>query len=134
MILLNLLSSLETRKEIKMFSAGLIEELKKVKGFTKDVQAAEEIPNLTRANISHIKSGSRNLTEEQALYIAEQCNLNKEWVLVNLAEEVSRSPEAKKVWHEFAKKLSKSVTAAALALIVIFSGLEAKHEPSALST
>lgn len=111
-----------------MFSAELIEELKKAKGFAKDVQAAEMIPNLTRANLSHIKSGTRHLTEEQALFIAHECNLNPEWVLVSLAEEVSRSDEARKVWHQFAKKLNKSVLAAILAVTVVFGGLDANSD------
>lgn len=117
-----------------MFSYELVKELKKIKNLKRDLDAAEMINGLNSGNMSQIKSGKRNLTEEQALFIANECNLNPEWVLVNLAEEVSRSLEAKKVWHNLAKKISKSVTAAALTLIVIFSGLNAKHEPSALST
>jgi plasmid maintenance system antidote protein VapI len=114
-----------------MFSVELIEELKKAKGFSKDVQAAEAIPNLTRANISHIKSGSRHLTEEQALFIAKECNLSAEWVLVHLAEEVAKSEQAKEIWHNLAKKIKKSVSAAILALIVVFGGLNQNSEPNA---
>lgn len=91
---------------------------------------------MNSGNLSKIRKGieGRNLNEEQALFIAHECNLNPEWVLVQLAESTAKSEEAKKAWHNIAKKISKSVTAAALALIVIFSGLDTKHEPSALST
>lgn len=115
-----------------MFSAELIEELKRAKGFTKDVQAAEAIPHLTRANLSHIKSGTRHLTEEQALFIAHECNLSVDWVLVQLAEETAKSEEAKNAWHNLAKKLNKSVLAAILAVIVIFSGLDKAEEQDVL--
>lgn len=113
-----------------MFSVELIEELKKAKGFAKDIQAAEVIPNLTRANLSHIKSGSRHLTEEQALFIASECGLSNEWVLVNLAEEKAKSELAKQAWANIAKKISRSASAAVLALIVVFGGLAQNHGPS----
>lgn len=115
-----------------MFSVELIEELKKAKGFAKDVQAAELIPNLTRANLSHIKSGSRHLTEEQALFICSECGLNPEWALVQLAEEKARSEEVKAVWSHLAKKLSRTVTAAALAASLIFCGVQHKDSTSAV--
>lgn len=115
-----------------MFSVELIEELKKAKGFAKDVQAAELIPNLTRANLSHIKSGTRNLTEEQALFIATECGLNPQWVLVQLAEEKSRSDEAKAIWSHLAKKLSRTVTAAALAVSLVFCGFQSDNSESAV--
>ncbi|MEN3159602.1 DUF3693 domain-containing protein [Alkalimonas sp. NCh-2] len=105
-----------------MFSYELIEEFKKAKGLDKDIRAAEEIPAMTRANLSQIKAGKRHLTEEQALFIAEEAGLCKDWVLVHLAEETAKSEEAKQVWHDFGKKLNKSVTAAILALFVVFGG------------
>ena len=78
-----------------------------------------------KGNLSKIRKGTENrhLNEAQALFIAHECNLNVQWVLVHLAEELAKSDEAKKEWHNIAKKLSKSVTAAALALIVVFGGL-----------
>lgn len=106
-----------------MFSWQLLQELKQAKGFDKDFELAEILPKATRGIVSEIKKGKRHLTEEQALYIAHECNLNIQWVLVQLAEELAKSEEAKKAWSNLAKKLSKSVTTAALALIVVFGGL-----------
>ena len=115
-----------------MFSLELIEELKKAKGFTKDIQAAELIPNLTRANLSHIKKGDRHLTDEQALFISNECSLCADWVLVQLAEEKAKSEEAKQVWHSLAKKLNKSITAAVLVLSLVFCGLGDNNERNAV--
>ena len=109
------------------FSNELIEELKKCKGIKTDAEVAEMLPHMNKGNLSKIKKGDgRNLTEEQALFIANECNLNAQWVLVQLAEETAKSEQAKKVWSNLAKKISRSATAAALALMVIFSGLESK--------
>ncbi|MDR6982884.1 phage gp37-like protein [Rheinheimera pacifica] len=115
-----------------MFSYQLVQELKKAKGLRTDLEASTLIAGLNSGNMSQIKSGKRHLTEEQALFIAHECNLNPEWVLVSLAEEVSRSDEAKEVWHQFAKKLNKSVLAAILAVTVVFGGLDANSEKGAV--
>lgn len=115
-----------------MFSYELIQELKKKRGIEKDIEAAELLPAMNKGNLSSIKSGRRHLTEEQALFIAHECNLSVDWVLVQLAEETAKSEEAKNAWHNLAKKLNKSVSAAILALIVVFGGLNQSSEPNAL--
>ncbi|WP_273024667.1 DUF3693 domain-containing protein [Rheinheimera sp.] len=104
------------------FSANLIDEFKKTKGIASDAATAEVLPAITKGRLSEVKSGKRHLTEEQALFIAHECNLSVDWVLVQLAEETAKSEEAKKAWHQLAKKLNKSVSAAILALIVVFGG------------
>lgn len=116
------------------FSNELIEEFKKTKGLKTDSEVAELLPEMNKGNLSKIRKGTENrhLNEVQALFIANECNINPEWVLVSLAEEVSRSDEAKKVWHQFAKKLNKSVLAAILAVTVVFGGLDANSEKEAV--
>ena len=116
------------------FSTQLIDLLKQKRGLTSDNKAAAEIPGMNSGNLSKIRSGAdgRHLNEEQALFIAHECGLSPEWVLVQLAEEKSKSEEAKNVWQDLAKKISRSATAALLALIVIFSGLDSKQQDSAV--
>ncbi|MCH8475996.1 MAG: hypothetical protein LAT55_12310 [Opitutales bacterium] len=41
---------------------------------------------------------------------------------MQLAEEGAKCEEAKEIWQKFGKKLNKSVTAAILALFVVFGG------------
>ena len=132
MILFDWVVNIENQGISKMFSYELINELKKKLGTDKDSDVVELIPAMNKGNLSSVKTGRRHLTEEQALFIAKECNLNPEWVLVHLAEEVSKYSETKTVWHKLAKKISRSVTAAALALIVIFSGLDSKQTDSAV--
>jgi plasmid maintenance system antidote protein VapI len=114
-----------------MFSYELVNELKKKLGTNKDSDVVEVIPAMNKGNLSSVKTGRRNLTEEQALFIAHECGLSPEWVLVQLAEETAKSEEAKDIWHNLAKKINKSVSAAILALIVVFGGLNQNSEPSA---
>lgn len=87
------------------FSAELLGLAKTKLGFTKDAQLLEIIPNTTKGNVSQMKSGSRDLTDAQALAIAEHCGFDAEWVLVSLAADTTKSEAAKTVWNRLAKKL-----------------------------
>lgn len=116
------------------FSNELIDEFKKAKGIKTDAEVAELLPEMHKGNLSKIRKGTENrhLNETQALFIAHECNLSVDWVLVQLAEETAKSQEAKNAWHNLAKKLNKSVLAAMLAVIVVFGGLNQKNENNAL--
>lgn len=115
-----------------MFSYELVQEFKKAKGLKTDLDAAELIAGLNSGNMSSIKNGRRHLTEEQALFMASECGLNPQWVLVQLAEETSKSEKAKEAWSKLAKKLSRTVTAAALAVSLVFCGVQHKDSTKAV--
>ena len=116
------------------FSNELINEYKSTKGIKTDAEVAELLPEMHKGNLSKIRKGSENrhLNEEQALYIATECGLNPQWVLVQLAEEKARSEEAKAVWSHLAKKLSRTVTAAALAVSLVFCGVQSDNSSKAV--
>lgn len=116
-----------------MISCELIELLKVKMKFTKDSDLVGVLPAATKSVVSELKSGKRHLTEDQAVFIAEKCELNIEWVIVNLAEEKSRNEKVKWVWASLAKKISKSAAAAALAISLIFCGFQTDNSASAVS-
>lgn len=103
------------------YSAELIETLKKIKGFTKDAEVVEVLPKATKGNLSQVKSGLRHLTNEQALWIAEECHLDPTWVLVNLAEEKAHNEKEKAVWSHIAKMMANTAKALAIAGLLLFS-------------
>lgn len=107
------------------FSAELIEKLKTEKAYKKDLDVVEVLPNMTKGNLSQVKSGIRHLTEEQALWIAEQCALDAAQVLVELAAERSKSSSAQAVWSELAKKIKAAASAAVVVAILAFSATSA---------
>lgn len=111
------------------YSAELIETLKKIKGFTKDIEVAEVLPKSTKGNVSDIKSGKRHLTNEQALWIAEQCELDPTWVLVNLAEEKAHNDKERAVWSTIAKMIAKTVKASVIAALLLFSQVSGHYPP-----
>lgn len=131
MILFNQVVNNENR-DIEMFSYELIEKLKEKLGTQKDIDVVDVIPAMNKGNLSSVKSGRRSLTEEQALFIAAECGLNPQWVLVQLAEETSKSEKAKATWSALAKKLSRSAAAAILAVSVLFCGFQSDNSESAV--
>jgi len=101
----------------------LIDRAKKILKIGTDMEVSERIPNMNKGNLSKIRKGERHLTEEQALWIAEQCQLDAKLVLVELAEECSKSEAAKHVWHELAKKMKAAASIFALTSLLLFSGV-----------
>lgn len=101
------------------FSKELLELAKKKLELTKDAQLLELIPNMEKGTLSKIKSGNRDLTDVQALAIAEHCGFNKEWVLVSLAADTNKSEAVKSVWSSLAKKL---LTGALMLCVLKISG------------
>lgn len=107
------------------FSSWLLEEVKKAKGFSKDNELLNLLEKVSKGVLSELKSGKRQLTDEQALLIAKECNMNIEWVLVSLNEERSKNPEIKSAWSNLAKKLVANGLALALVgLLSINSGYQ----------
>ncbi|RVT44640.1 hypothetical protein EMM73_16030 [Rheinheimera sediminis] len=101
------------------FSRELLELAKKKLELTKDAQLLELIPNMEKGTLSKIKSGNRDLTDAQALAIAEHCGFNTEWVLVSLAADTTKSEAVKSVWSTLAKKL---LTGALMLCVLKISG------------
>lgn len=100
------------------FSYELMQRAKQSLDLKSDSDLVELLPAMSKPSISQIKNEKRSLTEEQAMVIAKVCELDAQWVLVNLAAETTKSDSAKRVWSSLAKKLSS--TALALALCIGF--------------
>lgn len=103
------------------FSNTLIDGVKKTKGIGTDSEVAELLPNMNKGNLSKIRKGERHLTEEQALWIANQCKLDTALVLVELAAECAKTTTAQTVWHNLAKKLKAATSAIVLTSLLLFS-------------
>ncbi len=111
------------------YSYELITELKKRLELKSDNETSKVLPKATSGIISEIKSGKRTLTEEQALFICEQCNLNVDWVLVHLAQETAKSPVAKSAWVRLGKTLAKTASALGIVGFLLFSQASGLNPP-----
>lgn len=103
------------------FSNELVDKYKDFLKAKSDAAVAAEIPKLTRMNLGAIRKGDRKLTEEQALWIAQQCQLDAGLVLVELAAECAKTTTAQTVWHNLAKKLKAATSAIVLTSLLLFS-------------
>jgi hypothetical protein len=111
------------------FSNQLIDKYKESCGAKSDAATAANVPNMTRMNLSAIRKGERHLTEEQALWLASECQIDSAMVLVELAAETSRSENAKDVWVKLAKKLKATALASAVAIYLMVSGASGPISP-----
>ena len=110
-------------------SNKLVDLLKVKFSLNSDKDAAEVIPNLNKQNLSAVRKEARHLTEEQALWIAEQCKLDAALVLVELAAECAKTSTAQTVWNDLAKKLKATTKAAVVAIFLLVSSTSG-HYPA----
>ena len=97
-----------------MYSKTLLDEFLKVKKFTQYKQAAAEL-GFSTAYIAKINTGREEFTEETAIYIAVECELDPKEVIMKLAEARAKTPQAKSVWASVLKEYCTGAEAAACA-------------------
>lgn len=110
-------------------STKLVDLLKVKFSLSSDKEAAELIPQLNKQNLSAIRRGERHLTEEQAIWLAEQCEIDAALVLVELAEECAKSNAAKSIWHNLAKKMKAATSVMVIASLLLVSGVSGHFSP-----
>ena len=106
-----------------MYSKHLLDELMKVRKYEKYKQAAVEL-GFTTGYIAIINQGQKEFTEETGIYIALECGLDPQEVVMKLAEARAKTPEAKNVWAQVLKRYCAGAEAAVCAgLLVLFHPL-----------
>ncbi len=110
------------------FSNKLIDQYKEFVKAKSDAAASADLPHMTRMNLSAIRKGERHLTEEQAIYIAEKCNLDCALALVELAAECAKTQKAQSAWNELAKKLKAAAISLVVAAILSVSGVSGVNQ------
>ncbi|WP_096779126.1 DUF3693 domain-containing protein [Zobellella denitrificans] len=88
-----------------MYSKELIDKLMYKKNYTQYKQAAEEL-GFSKQHISTINSGKAEITDETAIYIAKECDLDVKEVLLKLAEARAKTKETKEAWSAIIQKLA----------------------------
>lgn len=110
-------------------SNKLVDLLKNKLSLNSEKDAADLIPQLNKQNLSAIRKGTRHLTEEQAIWIANQCEIDCALVLVELAAECAKTTTAQTVWHDLAKKLRATAKILVVATILLVSGTSGHYPP-----
>lgn len=103
-----------------MYSKELIETYMSVKKYTQQKQMAADM-QISPSYLSDIYRGKRYFTEESALYIAIECDLDPKEVIMKLAEERAKTPQAKSVWASVLKEYCTGAKAASCAGLMLLA-------------
>lgn len=86
-----------------MYINELLDTYKESKRYVQDKQIAHDL-GISRQKMSAIRKGERYLTENEALFLADEVGADKEMVLVYLAADKAKTYEAQTLWNNIAKK------------------------------
>ncbi|OCH17118.1 DUF3693 domain-containing protein [Aliivibrio logei] len=110
-----------------MYASKLLDAYKTAKNYIQDKQIAADL-NIDKAKISRIRSGRLYLSENEALYLAEETKLDPEMVMIYLAADKCKTSQAKQLWENLAKKLNhqglQMLSISFMGLLGVFSGSE----------
>lgn len=87
-----------------MYANELLNLYKEAKNYTQDKQIASDL-KLSQQKISNIRNERRQLSDNEAIFLAEALNLDIKTVLVKLAADKADNNKAKQAWLEIAKKI-----------------------------
>ncbi|WP_024600992.1 DUF3693 domain-containing protein [Pseudoalteromonas sp. TB41] len=96
------------------FSYELIEKYKDSKGYSQDKQVIADFSEFNSGNMSQIKKGTRHLTANQCIFMANTIGMDQKEALLKLAIEKSKSKEEGKIWSDIVKKISAACVALTL--------------------
>ncbi|WP_375320537.1 DUF3693 domain-containing protein [Aliivibrio logei] len=88
-----------------MYSNNLLDAYKKAQNYVQDKQIGHDL-NLSPQKISKIRKGVRQLTDKEALFLADGANIEPEIALIGCHADHNDNPTIKKLWEDIAKKLN----------------------------
>ena len=88
-----------------MFANELLDTYKKTKNYVQDKQIAADL-ELSQQKICNIRNGRRQLTDAEAIFLAENSNIEPHEALIYLAADRATTKKAQKLWADITAKLS----------------------------
>ncbi|ENM5893636.1 hypothetical protein NTH50_001741 [Vibrio mimicus] len=86
-----------------MYQSELLDAYKKAQNYVQDKQIAMDL-NQPKQRISEFRKGKRYLSEEQAVFLAENSGIDPEIALIGLHADRNENPRIKALWESIAKK------------------------------
>ncbi|NAX42238.1 MULTISPECIES: DUF3693 domain-containing protein [unclassified Vibrio] len=86
-----------------MYANELLDAYKKAKNYIQDKQIAHDL-NLSPQKISNIRKGIRYVTDEEAVFLAENAGIEPELALLGCHSDRNENPRIKQLWEHIAKK------------------------------
>ncbi|ASW81008.1 hypothetical protein CK207_07770 [Vibrio anguillarum] len=106
-----------------MYQSQLLDAYKKAQNYIQDKQIAMDL-NLPNQRISEMRKGVRYISDEEAIFLAEQAGIPPELALLGCHADRHENPKIKQLWEHIAKKYNGlglqglSMACSALALTV----------------
>ncbi len=86
-----------------MYSNELLNAYKKAQNYVQDKQIAHDL-NLDPSKISKIRNGIRQLTDEEAIFLAQVSGIDPQIALLGCHSDRNENPHIKAMWEDIAKK------------------------------
>ncbi|HDZ3742191.1 TPA: hypothetical protein RSW73_003383 [Vibrio cholerae] len=86
-----------------MYANELLNAYKKAKNYIQDKQIAHDL-NLQPSMISKIRTGIRYVSDEEAIFLAENAGIDPEIALLGCHADRNENPRVKALWESIAKK------------------------------
>ncbi|QSV17315.1 DUF3693 domain-containing protein [Photobacterium ganghwense] len=88
-----------------MYQTKLLDSYKTAKNYIQDKQIAADL-GLPKQRISEMRTGKRYLSDTEAVFLAQECNIDPKEALVAIHADRTQNSSVKALWEEIAKKLN----------------------------
>ncbi|WP_342651956.1 DUF3693 domain-containing protein [Vibrio metschnikovii] len=89
-----------------MYQSKLLDAYKKAKNYVQDKQIAHDL-NLPNQRVSEMRKGKRYISDEEAVFLAEQAGIDPELALLGCHADRNENPRIKQLWEHIAKKQNR---------------------------
>ena len=86
-----------------MYQSQLLDAYKKAQNYIQDKQIAHDL-NLNPSRICEMRKGARYISDEEAVFLAEQAGTDPELALLGCHADRNENPRIKQLWEHIAKK------------------------------
>lgn len=88
-----------------MYQTKLLDSYKNAKNYVQDKQIAADL-GIPKQRISEYRTGKRYMSDTQAIFLAQECNIDVKEALVYIHADRTQNSSVKAIWDEIAKKLN----------------------------
>jgi len=88
-----------------MYQNQLLDAYKKAQNYIQDKQIAHDL-DVAASRISEYRNGKRHMSDTQAIFLAENANIDPHEALIYLAADRAKDFKAQKIWQDITAKLS----------------------------
>ncbi|MGO4165315.1 DUF3693 domain-containing protein, partial [Vibrio paracholerae] len=86
-----------------MYQSELLDAYKKAQNYVQDKQIAHDL-NLPSSRIYEMRKGKRYISDEEAIFLAENSGIDPELALLGVHADRNENPTIKAYWERIAKK------------------------------